>query len=144
MSTRSLLASLVLVVLWPALPGAGCTAHYAASITAEVSGGAGPVVILYARHGERPRSWAVLRDCDDTREPAPSDVVRVSGCTHYVGIDYEIDIMAVEDRNGNGKLDVGERYGLWADGPLVREREKKVGALRIAIDRVLARGEDHP
>lgn len=58
-------------------------------------------------------------------------------CSHNVGVFYKARVAAFIDANGNGKLDAGEPFGLYADNPLDREKEDKLrqSGLRITIDR---------
>ncbi len=92
--------------------------------------------------------WRALRECDlfEPKEgkraagvlEAKTGAFTFDACTHMVGVDYRADVAAYLDLDGNGRLDVGEPYGVYADNPLSRDKEPTAKPMKISIDRVLA------
>jgi hypothetical protein len=152
-SSRS--ALLVLLPLLPVLQGAGCRAHYSAHVHGAVDGAAPAdrVVVIYRTRSPatpectgdwapclRDTSWRPLAPCDAPagaeRTPPPQPGA-FDGCTSMIGVDYQADFVAFLDADGDAKLGPGERYGVYAQNPLTREREPQLLPLQIPIDRTM-------
>ena len=152
------LAFFVVLACLPVLQGAGCTAHYWARIHGKLNTSADAasgkrIVVIYRKHEPNIQvctkdwapcmtsGWVPLRGCnrEDARGAQPTATIAsgtqaydFDACTQMVGVDYRADIAAFIDDNDNGRLDSGERYGVYDGSPLSRDMEES--ALPIAID----------
>lgn len=148
MNRKSIVPTLLLVGLSPALQGAGCTAHYTARMTGTVSADEGSVVVMYRVVEDDEKTcaedataclgaggWRAFVSCEAGKEAVLTPnggQVAFELCTHMVGLDYRADVLAFIDANGNRALDPGERYGLFTEGPMTRHGE--ANRVAIAID----------
>lgn len=149
MNRKLVVPTLVLIALSPALQGAGCTSHYTARMTGTVAADEGNIIVLYrlVEDGDETcagdpaacvaaEGWRRFVSCEEQKDamltPANGQV-SFELCTHMVGVDYRADVLAFIDKNGDERLGVGERYGLFADGPMTRRGE--ANPVTIAIDR---------
>jgi hypothetical protein len=153
----STLALLVLLPILPVLQGAGCRAHYSAHIHGNVAldggGAAERLQVIYRTRSPgtiactedwapclRDGSWRPLGSCEQASEASAAPAARVGafdGCTAMVGVDYQADFAAFVDANGDGKLGAGERYGVYPQNPVSRDREAQLLPLEIGIDRTM-------
>jgi hypothetical protein len=120
-----------------------------------------PILVIYRRRNAdtpdctkdwgaclRQPGWEALHACDATEGDVGKKPVavfdggatdpRFDACTGMIGVDYRADLAAFVDGNGNGKIDAGEPYGVYAHNPFTREGESAALPLEIAIDQVLA------
>lgn len=162
--THSFFAFAVVVVASPWLQGAGCTSHYTARLQGEVAldpaqqAVAGHQVrVIYRNRGVdavlcaanwdpclRAPGWEPLRACQGTEPGAgsqPSAPVRAGAsevafdaCTKMIGVDYQADVAAYIDADGDGVLDEGETYGVFLANPITREQEPSLLPLSIRLD----------
>ena len=151
------IAAVVLLASLPLLQGAGCRSHHSAHLQGKVFYATEPadqVRVIYRQRLDgtvvctydwtmcmRDGTWQPLHKCNGT----PSDPIIISShtgqhqfdaCTGMVGVDYEADIAAFVDANGDGKLGSGERYGVWKSNPITRDRESGP-PLELQLDETL-------
>jgi hypothetical protein len=91
--------------------------------------------------------WQPLGACDarqNSEGHTPTAKVAADGaaqdfdaCTKMIGIDYQADIAAFIDADGDGKPSSGEIYGVYADSPLTREAEATALPLEIKLDKTM-------
>jgi hypothetical protein len=121
-----------------------------------------PVHVIYRRRTELTKpctvdwtpcmletTWMALTPCDalegdEGKTPTVTlgigqEQVRFDACTHLIGLEYEADLAAFIDVDGDGLLGAGEPYGVWDHNPLNRDREELALPLKIRIDRTLRR-----
>jgi hypothetical protein len=141
------------------LQGAGCGARHTGRIQGTVTVPEGTefppdVRIIYRRHDKvvvctddwspclKASAWVPLRRCSGRLED--SIVTKTEdrrnefeACTAKVDVAYAADLIAFVDRDHDGMLGSGERYGVWKGNPLTRDREKGPVAFEFELDRTL-------
>lgn len=148
------LGLLLILLLSPALSGAGCSAHYWGNLEGTVTLApdvhqahqGGKLRLSYRAVNDpgdtcqgdwaacvaRAKEWTPLVPCGGSKNKVPVEIpigdsaaAPFNACTRIVGVTYLADVVAYIDVNGNGALDAGEPWGVFKDGPVARNVKEK-------------------